>query len=132
MVSRLSLQERSEGELAFPDLATLDRAVRDEKNRRLKSDREKREREAEELEARERRDHPEKYIPFDLAAMLDEVKSRKGETAQTRAEVKSKGVRCAHCGASRDQPYYRALTPSQLRELANVIERQEAVNSHSN
>lgn len=116
-VNRLALQERCEGELAFPDLATLDRAVRDERNGRMRAEREQRERAEAAAEEKRRREHPEDFVPFDFAGELAKIKARKGETMTP--QVPRRGASLSN---SADIQY---LTPQQLRELADVLERQE-------
>jgi hypothetical protein len=111
------LQERCEGELAFPDLATLDRAVRDERNGRMKAEREQRERAEAAEEEKRRREHPEEFAPFDFAGELAKIKARKGETMRPHVP---------RCGASlANSADIQYLTPQQLRELADALERQE-------
>jgi hypothetical protein len=115
MVNRLALQERCEGELAFPDLATLDRAVRDERNKRMRSEREQRERDEAAAEEKRRREHPEEFAPFDFAGELAKIKARKGETMTP--PVPRRGASLANPA---DIQY---LTPQQLRELAEALKR---------
>jgi hypothetical protein len=118
MVNRLSYQERADGELAFPDLARLDREVRDERNKRMRSEREQREREEAAAEERRRREHPEEFAPFDFAGELAKIKARKRETMTPPVPKR---------GSSLANPAYNQyLTPQQLRELADLIERQES------
>jgi len=117
MVSRLSYQERADGELAFPDLATLDAEVRNERNKRMRSEREQREREEAAAEEKRRREHPEEFAPFDFAGELAKIKARKGETMTPAVPRR---------GASLANPAdIQYLTPQQLRELADALERQE-------
>jgi hypothetical protein len=125
-VRRLSLQRRSEGETAFPDLGTVDEAVKDERNERMRAERKRAEREEEEAEERDRREHPEKYAPFDLKAEYAKIRARNGEAVQQARETMRREQRCPTCGAVPGATYCQSLTPQQLRELANVLERQES------
>lgn len=131
----LSLRRRSEGETAFPDLATIDEAVRDERNTRMKGEREQREREQEEAVRRDRGEHPDKYVDFDferdLPKWLQEIKARKGqELAAARETIRTTG-NCPTCGAIQGTVIPQNLTAKQLRELADVLERQGKGDDHA-
>lgn len=116
MVNRLSYQERADGELAFPDLARLDREVRDERNKRMRSEREQREREEAAAEERRRREHPEEFAPFDFAGELAKIKARKGEMTPPPVPRRRPSLS--------NPADIQHLTPQQLRELADLLERQ--------
>jgi hypothetical protein len=133
-IRHLSLRRRSEGETAFPDLATMDEAVRDERNKRMAAERKEREREQEAAERRDREEHPDKYVEFDfkrdLPAMLRDIQARKGqEIAAARETIRTTG-RCPTCGAVPGEVIPQSLTPKQLRELADSLERQEGANAN--
>jgi hypothetical protein len=115
-VMRLSLQRRSEGETAFPDLGTMDEAVKDERNTRMRSEREQREREEAAEEEKRRREHPEEFAPFDFAAELAKIRARKA--AKVVPQVTDPA------GSLADAQNHQYLSPEQLRNLADVLERQ--------
>ncbi len=133
-VHRLSLQRRCDGETALPDLGTVDEAVRDERNKRMKEEREQREREQEEAERRDRQEHPEKYVDFDfkrdLPNMLRGIQARKGEEMAAARETIRTAGRCPTCSAVPGQVIPQNLSPKQLRELADVLERQGGSDAH--
>lgn len=125
-IVRLSLSKRSPWEGPLPDLGTVVEAVREEKNRRLRAEREERERKEREAEKRDFQEHPENYVEFnlkrDLPKMLAEIRGARDER---RAKEEANEKLCPHCGGELTRvPKIESLTPKQLRELADAIERQ--------
>ena len=133
-IRRLSLQRRSEGETALPDLGTVDEAVRGERNKRMATERKQRERDQEEAERRDREEHPDKYVDFDfkrdLPKMLRDIQARKGQEIATAREAIRTTGHCPTCGAVPGQVIPQNLSPKQLRDLADVLERQGESNAH--
>lgn len=133
-IRRLSLQRRSEGETALPDLGTVDEAVRDERNKRMATERKQRERDQEQAERRDREEHPDKYVDFDfkrdLPNMLRDIQARKGQEIAAAGEAIRTTGRCPTCGAVPGHVIPQNLSPKQLRDLADVLERQGESNAH--
>jgi hypothetical protein len=92
----------------------------------MRTEREQREREEAEAEEKRRREHPEEFAPFDIKAEYEKIKARKGEAVHQARETMRREQRCPTCGAVPGATYAQSLTPQQLRELADVLERQES------
>ena len=110
-VRKLMYRRRGEGETAFPDLATLDEEIRGFARIRRQELAREVERKQQEAEIQHRLDHPEEYRA--VRDVWAEFMEKRGMAAKAAPAKTSNGS---------SQP--SALTPSQLRELADAIEKQ--------
>jgi hypothetical protein len=121
-IDQLMLTKRQQGETAFPDLATVVEAVELVALRRRQAEAAAKEKAAREAEERNRKEHPENY--FNMADVYAEVKRRgKVRLLEAPKPAKPRGAFCEHCNGIQ----LSALTPSMLRDLADVLEKQRSI-----
>ena len=117
------ITKREAGETAFPDLATLDRCIREVRHARLEVERKQEERAQAEAEEREMREHPDEF--FDVRAMIHEFVKQKG--IEVLPPDQSRRLVCEFCNGMQMETFIEILTAADLRALADVKEKREAL-----